>query len=164
MGKYGWSLPVSASSYAGNIDFGIWLIHAAMLGIFSEPGRVPLEVFAQQSGNESYLGAVEIISRFDEDATSRAASLPERTHEAILAVGGSQADTAWRFPLRPAEIARSHKAILNSWNEANDGKATELLEEHLVRRIRTWRPEVILTEDLSPRGENRNTTRVNTTH
>ncbi|MGI8978154.1 MAG: YCF48-related protein [Pirellulaceae bacterium] len=127
---------------------------AAMLGIFSEPGRVPLEVFAQQSGNEAYLGAVEIICRFDEDATSREASLPERTHEALLAVGGSQVDTAWRFPLRPAEIARSSQAILKSWNDANDGKSAELLEEHLVRRIRTWRPEVILTEDLSPRGEN----------
>ncbi len=127
---------------------------AAMLGIFSEPGRVPLEVFAQQSGNEAYLGAVEIISRFDEDATSRQASVPERTHEGLLAVGGSQADTAWRFPLRPAAIARTSQAILNSWNEANDGKATELLEEHLVRRIRTWRPDVILTEDVSPRGEN----------
>jgi len=34
MGKYGWSLPLAASSYAGEIDFGIWLIHAAMLGIF----------------------------------------------------------------------------------------------------------------------------------
>ena len=126
---------------------------AAMLGIFSEPSRVPLEVFAEQSGNESYLGAVEIISRFDERGTSREAALPERTHEALLSVGGSQADTAWRFPLRPAEIARSAPAILNSWNEANDGKAAELLEEHLVRRIRTWRPDVILTEDLSPRGE-----------
>ena len=34
MGKFGWSLPVAASSYAGKIDFGIWLVHAAMLGIF----------------------------------------------------------------------------------------------------------------------------------
>lgn len=34
MGKYGWSMPVAASSYAGEIDFGIWLIHAAMFGIF----------------------------------------------------------------------------------------------------------------------------------
>lgn len=34
MGTYGWSLPLAASSYAGEIDFGIWLIHAAMLGIF----------------------------------------------------------------------------------------------------------------------------------
>ncbi len=35
MGTYGWSLPVAASTYAGSIDFGIWLIHAAMLGIFA---------------------------------------------------------------------------------------------------------------------------------
>lgn len=35
MGNYGWSLPVAASSYAGSIDFGIWLIHAAMFGIFA---------------------------------------------------------------------------------------------------------------------------------
>lgn len=34
MGKYGWSLPIAASSYAGSIDFGIWLLHAAMFGIF----------------------------------------------------------------------------------------------------------------------------------
>ena len=35
MGTYGWSLPVAASTFAGSIDFGIWLIHAAMLGIFA---------------------------------------------------------------------------------------------------------------------------------
>ncbi|MEK7232352.1 MAG: hypothetical protein AAB268_00940 [Elusimicrobiota bacterium] len=35
MGKYGWSLPVAASSYAGHIDFGIWLLHAVMLSIFA---------------------------------------------------------------------------------------------------------------------------------
>lgn len=35
MGKYGWSLPDSASSYAQSIDFGIWLIHAAMIGMFT---------------------------------------------------------------------------------------------------------------------------------
>jgi len=34
MQNYGWTLPVAASSYAQEIDFGIWLIHAAMFGIF----------------------------------------------------------------------------------------------------------------------------------
>jgi heme/copper-type cytochrome/quinol oxidase subunit 2 len=31
---YGWGLPVAASTYAKDIDFGIYLIHAAMLAIF----------------------------------------------------------------------------------------------------------------------------------
>lgn len=34
MNNYGWTMPVAASTYAGKIDFGIWLIHAAMVGIF----------------------------------------------------------------------------------------------------------------------------------
>jgi heme/copper-type cytochrome/quinol oxidase subunit 2 len=34
MDNYGWSLPVAASTFAKDIDFGIWLIHAAMAGIF----------------------------------------------------------------------------------------------------------------------------------
>jgi cytochrome c oxidase subunit 2 len=34
MNIYGWGLPVAASTYAQKIDFGIWLIHAAMIGIF----------------------------------------------------------------------------------------------------------------------------------
>ncbi len=34
MNNYGWGLPIAASTYASKIDFGIWLIHAAMIGIF----------------------------------------------------------------------------------------------------------------------------------
>ena len=34
MTNYGWGLPIAASTYAGKIDFGIWLIHAAMIAIF----------------------------------------------------------------------------------------------------------------------------------
>ncbi len=34
MNNYGWGLPVAASTYAGKIDFGIWLIHIAMVAIF----------------------------------------------------------------------------------------------------------------------------------
>lgn len=34
MNNYGWSLPLAASTYAAKIDFGIWLIHAAMAAIF----------------------------------------------------------------------------------------------------------------------------------
>ena len=34
MDNYGWALPVAASSFAQHIDFGIWIIHAAMIAIF----------------------------------------------------------------------------------------------------------------------------------
>jgi cytochrome c oxidase subunit 2 len=34
MKNYGWGLPIAAATYARNIDFGIWVIHVAMVGIF----------------------------------------------------------------------------------------------------------------------------------
>jgi cytochrome c oxidase subunit 2 len=34
MTNYGWGLPIAASTYAGKIDFGIWLIHVVMIAIF----------------------------------------------------------------------------------------------------------------------------------
>jgi cytochrome c oxidase subunit 2 len=38
IGNFGWGLPESASTYAGEIDLGIRLIHWAMLGIFAAWG------------------------------------------------------------------------------------------------------------------------------
>lgn len=34
MNNYGWGLPIQASTFAGQIDSGLWIIHAAMIGIF----------------------------------------------------------------------------------------------------------------------------------
>jgi photosystem II stability/assembly factor-like uncharacterized protein len=124
-----------------------------LLGIFADSGRVPLEVFAQQSASEGYLAALEIFGRAaDTEIDSRPLSLPDRTHEGFVAAGGSHAST-WRMPLPPPELTLSPQAVMDYWNSACDGKATALLEEHLVRRIRTWRPEVVVTENVTSRGE-----------
>lgn len=133
---------------------------AALLGVFSQPQRVPFEVLAANAGNDGYLTICEILGRQDRDgqATSNA-SLPRRTHEALVAIGASGADTSWQFPLRSSTIDnatnnQSAESILAYWNEFSDGQAGRNAIAHLVRRIRTWRPEVILTEDVSPRGDN----------
>jgi photosystem II stability/assembly factor-like uncharacterized protein/tetratricopeptide (TPR) repeat protein len=129
---------------------------AAILGVFSEPGRVPLELLAVQAGSEGYLTAVEIIGRHDEEPGSsrpQDRTAPSRTHAAIVSAGGTQADTAWQFPLREPGLSLSIQTVLDRWNAANDGQAASQLTEHLVRRIRQWRPDVIVTEDVSPRGD-----------
>ncbi|HUE74167.1 MAG TPA: YCF48-related protein, partial [Pirellulaceae bacterium] len=124
-----------------------------LLGIFADPARVPLEVFAQQSASEGYLGALEIFGRAgDGQSDPRHMSLPDRTHEGFVAAGGSHA-SSWRMPLPPAGLALTPQAVMDFWNAASDGKATAILEEHLVRRIRTWRPEVVVTENVTSRGE-----------
>jgi photosystem II stability/assembly factor-like uncharacterized protein len=129
----------------------------ALLGIFSEPARVPLELIADQGGNWAYLTAVEIVGRSDEQPgfpRKEDQTATRRSHAAVVAAGGAAADAAWRFPLRDAGLLPTSDAILSRWNSANDGRASERLEEHLVRRIRQWRPEVIVTEDVSARGDN----------
>ena len=126
---------------------------APLLGIFADAARVPLEVFAQQSASEGYLGALEIFGRPEgSHSDPRSLSRPDRTHEGFVAAGGSHA-SSWNLPLPPPEVARSPQAVMDYWNAATDGKATALIEEHLVRRIRTWRPEVIVTENVTARGE-----------
>lgn len=128
----------------------------ALLGIFGEAARVPLELVADQAGNSGYLTAVEIVGRPEAASLLSGAphSLARRVHGAVVATGGSGADMAWRFPLPDMNLQPASEAILARWNAASDGQAAQRLEEHLVRRIRQWRPETIVTEDVSPRGEN----------
>ena len=121
----------------------------ALLGVFAEPERVPLELFAQQSGSDAYLSAIEILGRRDDDLTA-----PRRTQAAVLAAGSSFADAAWQFPLQEPGLPQSTESILTNWNALHSGHAIERMEEHLVRRIRQWQPDVIVTEDVSPRGDN----------
>src|SRR6185369_11241807 len=96
------------------------------------------------------------LGRRDQEGAARPTdyTVPDRTHAGIVAAGGSAADTAWRFPLRENGLPQATETVLARWNIANDGQATARMEEHLVRRIRQWRPDVILTEDVAPRGDN----------
>ncbi len=126
----------------------------ALLGMFGEPRDVPMELFALESGDEGYLGYAEFFGRRDvEIPTAGNALLEDRCHAALSAVGASGADCEWRFPLRQDGLLFSSQAIIDGWNRANDGQAADSLEEIMVRKIRMWRPEVIVTEPSSPRGE-----------
>ena len=126
---------------------------AALLGIFAEPNRVPLELFAKLSGNEGYLGLVELIGHHSAgSAAPDEVPVADRIHQAMVAVGGSGARTAWRFPLDQPELLMGSEKILATWDRVNDGRARDLFQAHLVRQIRLWRPEVIVTHSASPLG------------
>ncbi|HEV7222918.1 MAG TPA: YCF48-related protein [Pirellulales bacterium] len=127
---------------------------AALLALYSEPSAVPLELLVRLSGNEGYLTAVELLNRRDQESASpQAATLPERAHDALIGVGASAAETAWAFPLRQAGLSLSADQLVEGWNRSNDGQGIDRLEAHLVRQIRTWRPDVLLTHATSPGGE-----------
>ena len=124
---------------------------AALLGLFSRPQHVPLEAFAQLSGNDGYLGVVAVLNRQDVEAASpRMRAEPQRTHEALMLCGASQAETAWAFPLRQTGLKLSLRQIVAGLDEASDGRGLDLLQQHIVRQIRMWRPNVILTHSADP--------------
>lgn len=127
---------------------------AALLGLFADPDDVPLELIARLAGNEGYLAVIDVLGRRDVEIPPRDhVHLADRLHEAVVRVGGCGAEMAWRFPLRQAGLRLSQRQIVEAWDRANDGRAAEELQAYLVRQIRLWRPEVIVTHDASREGD-----------
>ncbi|HEX5445078.1 MAG TPA: YCF48-related protein [Pirellulales bacterium] len=127
---------------------------AALLAIYSQPKLVPLEALARLSANDGYLAAVEIIHRPDEQpGDSDLQTLCERARAAMIDAGASAAQTAWQFPLPPTDAAPNVERMIEAWDRANDGKGLERLKAHLVRQIRCWRPDLVVTHAASPHGD-----------
>jgi photosystem II stability/assembly factor-like uncharacterized protein/TolA-binding protein len=122
---------------------------AALLGIFADPDDVPLELIASLAGNEGYLAHIEVLGRRDVEIPSRDDVHPaDRLHEAVVRVGGCGADVAWQFPLRQPGLRLGLPQIIAAWDRLHEGHGMDELQAHLVRQIRLWRPEVIVTHDV----------------
>jgi photosystem II stability/assembly factor-like uncharacterized protein len=118
---------------------------AALLGIFSQPQDVPLELFAKLAGDDGYLAAIELLHREDlETPTAQSFEVPDRIHEALIRAGASATQTSWRFPSRQSGLKLSTEKLIDSWNRASDGRALDRLDEHLVRQLRVWRPSIVV--------------------
>lgn len=126
----------------------------AILALLSEPNTAPLEFFTRLSANEGYLSTVEFVNRRDiEPGRPHDETLPDRAHAALVAAGASAADTHWAFPLRQSGLGQPVEQLVDGWDRANDGQGVDRLLAHLVRQIRQWRPEVVVTQGTSQRGE-----------
>jgi hypothetical protein len=118
----------------------------AHAGVFAEARDVPLEVVADEGAAEGYLTTVDILNpTLAGDAVAAERDAVERTREAIILAGATAADTAWQFPLPPDDLALGPNELMDALNRANDGRALERLESHLVTKLRMWRPDVVVT-------------------
>ncbi|MHB9046868.1 MAG: YCF48-related protein [Pirellulales bacterium] len=129
-------------------------VRTAILGIYGEAADVPWELSARLSGNDGYLAAVEILGRRDiESPRVEDIDMPERVHEAVIAVGGSDARTAWAFPLRQAGLGLSAEQTIAPWDRAGGGAGLKRLEAHVVRQIRVWRPDIVFTHGVGAEAD-----------
>ncbi|MGE0607538.1 MAG: YCF48-related protein [Pirellulales bacterium] len=128
-------------------------IRAALAGFYAEPEEIPLELLARLSGNDGYLGVVELLARRDlENETPRNSAFPQRAHEAVVAVGACQVDSSWRFPLRQAGLELSLEQVRDGWDRVNDGAGIDRLERHIVRQLRIWRPDLVFAPPANLRN------------
>ena len=121
---------------------------AAVLGVFSDSEHVPWEAFSQIAAQEGFLSVAHAIGRRDLNASPLEFREDfARFHEAFVRMGGTSAEVDWQFPLDQDGVARATQHVLDTWDSANDDRGLSKLQERLVRLIRTWRPEVILTPE-----------------
>ncbi|MBX3414067.1 MAG: hypothetical protein KF708_15375 [Pirellulales bacterium] len=129
-------------------------IRVAVAGIFGDTADVPLVSLARLSGDEGFLSSVAILSRRDVGIAGLESSDPQwRTQEALVRVGASDINTNWAFPAREVELRLTAERLVEGWNRANDGHGLALLERHLVRYLRTVRPDVVLTHGAATSGD-----------
>ena len=123
-----------------------------MLAVCSEIQQVPLELLTRLSGDEGYIGVTEIVNHRELEApVPTEASWEERAQAAVVATGGSVAQTTWRFPLRQPDLGLPLESMLDGWTVVNGRDAAALLEEHLTSRIRQWRADVIVVGNIPVR-------------
>ncbi|MEX2186890.1 MAG: YCF48-related protein, partial [Pirellulales bacterium] len=127
------------------------LERASLLGIHATIEDVPLAAYALSSGNDGHLSAAVVMhERFASTGVASQDAQARRLHDAVVAVGGCAAVAASRFPLPDDGELWSTTALMEAWNQSRDpGEADAMTqyEEYLVRQIRTWRPEAIITHD-----------------
>jgi len=126
----------------------------ALLGLFGTDEELPLELLAEVSGNEGYLGGLTVLGCRDGGEAWERAPAPDRLREAVVGVGGSAASVAWRFPLGQEGLPLGARQIVARWDRVNDAQGLDELGCRVVRAIRIWRPEVIVTHAADdPLGE-----------
>lgn len=124
----------------------------AMLGIFSTHDRIPLELIVNAAVNDGYLSGIEVVNQVPQSDPAGAPA-DQRIHQAAIAVGASHGGVCERFPANGDDAMLPATGIVRDWDALHAGQGRDALREHLVRQLRTWRPDVVVTESASPRGD-----------
>jgi photosystem II stability/assembly factor-like uncharacterized protein len=119
---------------------------AALLGVFASEKDVPLEALADVGAADGYITAIELLHKTSWDSDiARTQGYDDRGEESMLLAGAAAANSAWRFPLEAGADSTQAADLLERLNREHDGRAVELIERHIVRSVRMWRPEVVVT-------------------
>ncbi|HEY3788641.1 MAG TPA: YCF48-related protein, partial [Urbifossiella sp.] len=120
---------------------------SAVLFLHAHARSTPLETMTVLGFGEGYLcAAVSVMSADAGAANPRQAAAAARLQQAVRLSGGAGAETVWAFPLTAQTSGMQPRELMASWDRAHGGKASEQLLRQAVLALRTWQPEVIVTD------------------
>jgi photosystem II stability/assembly factor-like uncharacterized protein/tetratricopeptide (TPR) repeat protein len=120
---------------------------AAALFIHSRPSGLLLDTIALLGGQDGYITvAVQVTGPDPNSASMDQAGLPLRLAAANRKVGGAAGEMFWQFPLPQHLVRADERQILQAWDRLHSERSSEALLRHLVLTLRTWRPDVVITD------------------
>lgn len=127
---------------------------AALWCCFADAADLPFELLSQAAQNDGYRVVATLFGRREFDVTSGDRDFTsDRAADALATLGTAQTEEAWAFPLRAPLLRVDPASFVGAWDGLDDADALGRAEAYLVRQLRTWRPDVVLSHAASPRGD-----------
>lgn len=119
---------------------------AGLVAIHANDKNLPLELLAKTAADEGHLTTVITLS-----AGEAKSATDELLRDACSRVG---AVSALRIP-ELLSLPPDRGTITTSRDDPNTrrGELSQQLERHIVRQLRIWRPDVVLTDSISASGD-----------
>ena len=111
------------------------------------PGReTAVDALARLGAEEGYLVSPAVAAPDPGSAAPNQATAGQHLALAVRQAGGASGEMLWQFPL-PQHLAGTDKrALLQHWNQLHGTEAEKQLLRQLVLALRTWRPDVVITD------------------
>jgi photosystem II stability/assembly factor-like uncharacterized protein len=120
---------------------------AAVLLVHAQAASLPVETISLLGEEEGYLAAGLWLAGPDpKSAAPCQATAGLRFAAAVREAGGASGELLWQLPLPQHLMGPDRKELLESWKQIHGDKAPEQLLRQLVLALRTWRPDVIVTD------------------
>ncbi len=133
----------------------------AVLVLLRSPEQIPLSLLARESGNNGHLSVTHLIGRSDLQPGVSWSGTPvsrptiAQLDHLIVGLGGCEASEEWQFSLPPKGLEFSASHVIQDWDDQLNGRSLQHLEQRLVRQIRLWRPDLVITTPASPERKHR---------
>ncbi|HMF15674.1 MAG TPA: YCF48-related protein [Gemmataceae bacterium] len=152
--KTGWTVGELGSILATTDGGQSWKVQrqggkrAAVMMVHARASDMPVDTLARLGAEEGYLATVLGLVAPDPTSASMGQAMSgPRLATASRLSGGAAGELLWQFPLPQHLGSGDQKGIMQFWNQLHDNQAGKQMLRQLVLALRTWKPDVVLTDN-----------------